>query len=250
MKNERKMPLQQIKNKKLVYILLLFVPLLTNSCNSNKASQHYDTKRLLKQKCGNCHNLDMPPYTSSDEKAPPMMAVAFHIVNFIDTNDESQRIYKAKNFVMDYVLNPSAEKSFCDKESLKSYGVMPSQKGKITTDELKTLTEYIFENYTQKNLLKAQKEKRRFDALPKGKKLAFKYKCMGCHKEHKKIIGPSFEDIAKRYPHAKNKIQNSIYNGSKNKWKNSNKAIMPSFKDMNKKDADAISKWILNFAKT
>jgi len=226
-------------------IVLVLSLLLLSGCNNDKVKKNYDGKKLLEEKCASCHNLDMPPYTFEDEKAPPIMAVAFHVVNFIKTNDESQRIPKAKEFVDDYVINPSADKSFCDKESLESYGVMPSQKGNITTDELEAVAEYIFRHYTQKNLLKAQKEKRDFDALPEGKKLALKYKCLGCHRVDKKIIGPSFNDVAKRYQDNNKIIITSIQNGSKNRWKSSHGAIMPPFKNMTEKELKTLSEWIL-----
>lgn len=233
--------------KKHLYKLSLALSIvLMCGCGDDTPQKTYDEQKLLKQKCSSCHNLDMPPQTFENEKAPPMMAVAFHIVNFVKTNDESQRVLKAKEFVQDYVINPSADKSFCDKESLESYGVMPSQKGKITPDELRAVSNYIFENYTQKKLMKAQKEKREFNALPEGKKLALKYKCLGCHRVDKKIIGPSFQDIAKKYPHAKEHIINSIKNGSKAKWESSHGAIMPPFKDITDKDLQTLSTWILN----
>jgi cytochrome c len=123
---------------------------------------------------------------------------------------------------------------------------MPSQQGKITKGELEAVTNYIFKHYTQENLLKAQKQKREFDALPKGKKLAIKYKCLGCHRVDKKIIGPSFKDIAKKYSHPNDEIIKSITNGSKGKWKSSNGAIMPPFKEINDRDLKTISEWITN----
>jgi len=227
-------------------IYLLAVVVIFVACSQEDTKQSYDSKKLLKQKCATCHNLDMPPKTFEDEKAPPMMAVAFHVADFIKTNDESQRILKARDFVQDYVLNPSAEKSFCDKESLQSYGVMPSQKGKVTPAELKAITEYMFATYTKKNLLKAQKEQREFDALPKGQKLALKHKCLTCHRIDKKIVGPSFKDIAKRYKGDQKTIINSIKHGSKEKWKECHKAIMPSFDKLDKSELDTLSKWILN----
>lgn len=239
----------KLKQKKvmtdLYKICLISLAVFFTACSNNTPQKHYNGEKLLQNKCSKCHNLDMPPETFEDEKAPPMMAVAFHVVNFIQTNDESQRIPKAKEFVDDYVLNPSASKSFCDKESLESYGVMPSQKGKITPDELEAVSEYIFEHFTQKNLMQAQKEKREFDALPAGKKLALRYKCLGCHRVDKKIIGPSFKDVAKKYPHAKDKIIQSIKNGSKGQWKSSNGAIMPPFKEIDEKELQTLSGWIL-----
>jgi cytochrome c len=235
------MTINTLSNIFLVCTATLFV-----ACTNNTPTKNYDAKKLLHEKCESCHNLEMPPYTFEGEKAPPMMAVAFHIVSFVKTNDESQRVTKAKEFVQDYVINPSAKKSFCDKESLESYGVMPSQKGKIEKGELEAVTKYIFKHYTQENLLKAQKQKREFDALPEGKKIAIKYKCLGCHRVGKKIIGPSFKDIAKKYLHAQDVITKSIKNGSKKRWKSSNGAIMPPFKEINDQDLKTISEWIAN----
>jgi cytochrome c len=232
--------------KKLYKTSLCLVILFFSACSDNTPSKHYDSKKLLEEKCASCHNLDMPPYTFEDEKAPPMMAVAFHVVDFIKTDDESQRVPKAKAFVNDYVINPGVDKSFCDKESLESYGVMPSQKGNLTEGELEAITNYIFEHFTKDNFLKVQAEKRKFNALPAGKKLALKFKCLGCHRIDKKIVGPSFKDIAKRYPHAKENIIKSIKNGSKAKWENSNGAIMPPFRDIDEKDLNILSEWIIS----
>ena len=44
----------------------------------------------------------------------------------------------------------------------------------------------------------------------------------------------------------KSKIKNSIKNGSKANWKNSNGAIMPSFKELNNEDLETLTEWILN----
>jgi HD-GYP domain-containing protein (c-di-GMP phosphodiesterase class II) len=54
-------------------------------------------------------------------------------------DNPSEKREKFIAFVTDYALHPSAEKSFCDKESLASYGVMPSQKGNVTEEELEAL---------------------------------------------------------------------------------------------------------------
>lgn len=227
--------------KKSILILSL---LLFSACDNEKQTQNYDGKKLLEQKCATCHDTHMPPVISKDELAPPMMAVSFHIHNFMKPSDESQRTAKAVEFVVDYVLEPSLEKSFCDKESLKRYGLMPSQKGNVTKDETKAIAKYMFNHFTQKNLSKKQEALAKFNALAQGQRIAIKYKCMGCHKIDKKIVGPSFKDISKKYTTSKDGMIESIKNGSKEKWESSNGAVMPPFKKIGDEDLEILLEWI------
>jgi len=218
--------------------------LLFGGCNEKK-NLHLDGEKLLKEKCSQCHNLDLPPKTFADEKAPPMMAVAFHIKDFMPASNESEKIPKAIEFVKDYVINPSAEKSFCDKKSLETYGVMPSQKGLVTQDELQAIAEYMFEHYTVKNLTAAQALENRLRKMPKGERLALSFGCLSCHKKNKDLVGPSFVKIAKRYKSDKLKIAKAISSGSKGSWSGYRGAVMPSF--VSKIDANKtkiIAKWI------
>lgn len=226
-------------------LLITSIIFLFTACDENKLPLKLDGKKLLEKKCASCHDLNMPPVVSDDELAPPMMAVAFHVHNFVKPNDESQRISKAVEFVVDYVHHPSFEKSFCDKDSLKRYGLMPSQKNNLSKDEAKVIAKYMFMHFTQANLTKVQKEKAEYNSLSIGKKTALKYKCLGCHREDKKIVGPSFRDIAKRYSLSKEQIEASIKSGSKAKWKNSNSAVMPPFKQIDDEELKVLSEWIL-----
>ena len=224
--------------------LLLF--LLLSACSSD-VQHELDGAKLIEEKCASCHNLELPPKTFEEEVAPPMMAVSFHIAGFMQTPDESMRIPKAVEFVKDYVINPSAGKSFCDKKSLEDYGVMPSQKGKVTVDELDAIAKYMFKHFTQKNLNDAQKVINEFNKMPKGEQLAIKNNCLTCHKAEKDTVGPSFKNIALKYGKSQTEIEKSILNGSKRKWKNSKGAIMPPFKKLSKRDIKILAKWILSF---
>ena len=122
---------------------------------------------------------------------------------------------------------------------------MPSQKEKVSQDELQAIATYMFNHYTQENLSKIQKNIAEFNALTPGEKLALKHKCLGCHKVNKKIVGPSFVAIAKKYKDSKVKIIKSIENGSKNSWESSNGAVMPAFKKISKEELETLSDWIL-----
>lgn len=230
--------------KQILMILPLF--LLLYGCNSDAPKKSLDGQLLLSQKCATCHNIDLPPKSFEDEKAPPMMAVSFHIVNFMQAPDENQRIYKAIEFVKDYVVNPSASKAFCDKKSLESYGVMPSQKGNVTQDELQAIAIYMFKHFTSENLTKEQETLNTFNQMPKGQKLALKNNCLTCHKIDKELVGPSFIHIAETYKNNQKAIELSIKNGSTNKWKNSKARVMPPFKHLNDEEVAVIAQWILD----
>jgi cytochrome c len=227
------------------FSLALLVLLAFSGCEKKTHHSELDGKKLLEQKCSKCHNLDLPPQTYKDEKAPPMMAVAFHIKDFIKASSESDKIPKAIDFVKDYVVNPSASKSFCDKKSLQTYGVMPSQKGKVTQDELEAIAEYMFSHYTVKNLTEAQDLQNRLMQMPKGKRLALQNNCLSCHKAKRDLVGPSFHKIAERYKGKTAIIQQSIAEGSRGKWQGYHGAIMPPFgKKIDKADQQIVAQWI------
>jgi len=223
----------------LAFLLFLF------GCSAEESKVKYDAEKLIEQKCAQCHNLDMPPTLSKDELAPPMMAVSFHVHSFVKPTDESQRVNKAVEFVVDYVRNPSVEKSFCDKESLKRYGLMPSQKSNLTRPEVRAIAKYMFTHFTQKNLTKVQEEKAKYDALPQGRKIALKHKCFNCHRVNISITGPSFVSIAQKYEDDKAFIIKGIKNKSSRKWNKKSAAVMPAFKELSDYELEVLSEWIL-----
>ena len=225
-------------------VVFLVLVSIFSGCSDSKVKKNLDGEKLLKQKCASCHNLDLPPKTYEDEKAPPMMAVSFHITDFIKVNDESSRIPKAVDFVKDYVINPSAEKSFCDKDSLKTYGVMPSQKGLVSEDELDAIARYIFMHFTPQNLSKEQKLLQKLKKMPKGQKLAIKNNCLSCHRLDKDLVGPSFKRVLKRDENNHKEIYKAIKKGSKGKYKSSRGAVMPGFKNLSDEDIKTIVSWM------
>ncbi len=225
------------------FYLSLLIVLLTG-CMKNKIENKLDGEVLLKQKCSKCHNLDMPPKSYDNEIAPSMMAVTFHLKDFIKANDPSEHEAKIVEFVKDYVINPSRSKSFCDKASLDSYGIMPSQKGKVTVDELEAIAKYMYNTYDNQKMLKIMQEKQRLARMPLYKRVLEQQRCQNCHDIYKDKVAPSFLSISKKYNNNKPLIE-SIKNGSKGKWKNF-KLIMPPFKKMTDKDIEGMVNWILN----
>ena len=226
--------------------LSLTLLLLFTACSQEKTARNtLDGKALLTSKCASCHNLEMPPETSPDEPAPPMMAVAFHVYDFIKVSTPAEKVPSSIAFVKDYVFNPTKEKSFCDEKSLKDYGLMPSQKGKLSEDEVEAIAIYMFDHYNQENFLKIMKQREILRNIEVGERLARKNGCLSCHGIKKKKMGPAFSAIAQRYKDNSKQISESISLGSQDRWRESRHAKMPSFKQMTNEELKTLSQWII-----
>ena len=102
-----------------------------------------DGKTLFEQKCAICH-IDHKPTPEERDKmvAPPAMGVMFHIKEKYPDKAE------ATAFMSDYVLHPSKEKALCP--SVRRFGLMPSQEGAVTKEELQAITSYMFDTFPPK----------------------------------------------------------------------------------------------------
>ena len=229
------------------YFIGVCMVLLFQGCGSDTKKEHFDGGLLLKEKCAACHNLKMPPDTYENEKAPPMMAVVFHLKDFMKIRSDEDKARVFIPFIQDYVIAPSTEKSYCDEESLKTYGVMPSQKGNVNKEELKAIALYMYDFYDQQKYLKDMQAKAAFDALPKGEQLVRRHGCLNCHDTDKAKVGPSFKMIAKKDA---NEIIEVIQNGSQGQWKEFHNMMMPPFKSKFTEDElNILQEWIRNLDK-
>ena len=233
---------------KLTIYSILLIGLLTG-CINTTSTKDLDGEALIEEKCAKCHNLDMPPKSYENEIAPSMMAVTFHLKDFIKSNNPSEHEAKVVAFIKDYVIEPNRKKSFCDKESLDSYGVMPSQKGNVTKDELDAIAHYMYPYYDSKKMLKIMAEKQRLASLSLHERVLEQQRCGNCHDIHKDKVAPSFEMIASRYNlKDKNELIKSIKEGTKGKWKGKKLPMLP-YKKMSDKDIEGMVDWILSLKK-
>ncbi len=79
--------------------------------------------------------------------------------------------------------------------------------------------------------------------------LAKKNACMACHAVDKKLVGPSYADVAAKYKGQKDavtKLQASIKNGGVGKW---GQIPMPAQAQLSAADAKTLAEWILAGAK-
>ncbi|OHE07623.1 MAG: cytochrome C [Sulfurimonas sp. RIFOXYD12_FULL_33_39] len=97
-------------------------------------------EELANQKCGSCHLMGAITKEKLDRMvAPPYWAIAKKVKQSSDDKEA------AVKFIVDYTLNPTQEKTLFPKETIEKFGIMPSQKGLVTEDEIKLIAEYILE---------------------------------------------------------------------------------------------------------
>ena len=120
---------------------LLITALLLGSTTLLSAASE-EAKALTTEKCSECHMIDSMTDTHGANghiKAPPMWGVMRKIHENFQTKDE------VITFLIDYTMNPASEKMLSPKATEEYFGLMPSQKGKLTEAELTIIAEYLYE---------------------------------------------------------------------------------------------------------
>lgn len=81
---------------------------------------------------------------------------------------------------------------------------------------------------------------------PKGKQLIEASDCVGCHKEQEKLVGPSYNQVAKKYENTPKNISmlaGKIINGGKGVW---GEIPMTAHPQISKQDAEEMVSYILS----
>ena len=72
--------------------------------------------------------------------------------------------------------------------------------------------------------------------------------CLGCHSANKKIVGPSFQDVAAKYksnPNASTYLKNKIFYGGAGNW---GVVPMPANNKLSDSDLSILVPWVLRGA--
>jgi len=104
------------------------------------ASPH--AEKLFDAKCSMCH-MKTIPMDKSTMVAPPLNGVMRHVKMAYPSQKD------AVHFIVDYVQNPDASKAVCMKQKIARFGLMPSQKGNVTPQEIQEIASWLFKNYPQ-----------------------------------------------------------------------------------------------------
>ncbi|MEX3691509.1 c-type cytochrome [Paraburkholderia sp. BR14263] len=84
-----------------------------------------------------------------------------------------------------------------------------------------------------------------FAAVPDGLKVAQTNACMGCHAVDRKLVGPSFLDVAAKYKGdagAQGKLEKKVRDGGAGVW---GAIPMPSHPGMSAGDIHSVVAWVL-----
>lgn len=96
-------------------------------------------EKLFDTKCASCHVKTIPTDFST-LVAPPVMGVVRHVKMNYDNRDE------AIDFITSFTLNPQQSKTVCMSKTIQRFGLMPSQKGNVTKDELEKIAAWMYDN--------------------------------------------------------------------------------------------------------
>jgi len=231
-----------------ITFLILYILLTVTGCEEPKEAKkpqiQYDAKALVESKCASCHDLHMPPHTSEDEKAPPMYTITVHLKDWIKSDTDTENRQKFISFLQTYVLHPSKEISYCDEKSLAQYGLMPSQEGNVSYEEIGAIAAYIYQQYDQMTMLKITQERNRIASLPPYQQVLEGYDCKYCHLNGNGKLAPTFTQISQKYAkEGIRQIKESIQHGSKGKWKGFY-TPMKAYPTLSPKQLDGIAQWI------
>lgn len=83
-------------------------------------------------------------------------------------------------------------------------------------------------------------------AAQASEELAKAKNCMGCHAMDKKLIGPAYKEVAKKYAGkkgAEDEIVTALRQGAKGEW---GPVAMPPNPGLSEADARTLAKWVLS----
>ncbi|NCO02266.1 MAG: c-type cytochrome [Epsilonproteobacteria bacterium] len=129
---------------------LLLSILLSTTIFANDYSEGYN---VYKNKCSSCHaekmSRDQVLKNMHTLKAPPMLEISNRLKQNVITLDDDDDIKRQLiiAFVKEYIDNPSLDYSMCSAVALEKFGVMPSQKGKLSDREKQAVSEWLYDSF-------------------------------------------------------------------------------------------------------
>ncbi len=116
-----------------------------------------DGEKVYEKACASCHVKMITKEETLKKigtlKAPPMIEVSNQLkgnIKIVDDIDDMIHRGVVVAFIKDYVINPDIESSMCHAMALEKFGVMPSQKGKLSDEELDAVAKWVYDYYIGK----------------------------------------------------------------------------------------------------
>ena len=106
----------------------------------------------MDDKCSLCH-MKTPCFNQNEigMTGPDIHLVVDKIRTKFSQNGKNFDQEAASQFVIDYVFYPHHTKALLDSIDDMPYGLMPSIKGSVTQEELKYISDFLFEELSEKD---------------------------------------------------------------------------------------------------
>jgi len=149
-----------------VYMRCLIVSLLLFS---SLVASEMTGQEVYEKKCASCHKLYVPPSLLIENfmeknntilklKAPTINQIVFRLKSRIGDpkGDEDIHRMEVDSFIADYLMHPDKSKSVCLPKVIQHFETMPSLKGKITVEEIESVSSFLYDytidDYVEKKL--------------------------------------------------------------------------------------------------
>jgi cytochrome c1 len=134
--------------RKLSLLSILPLLLLADEQSALKAGQ-----TVFENVCSKCHVELMDKKTALKTfktlKAPPMNEVAQQLKTNIVIKDDDDDVHRAVviAFIKDYIKYPGLAKVMCDASAVDKFGIMPSQKSRLSEEEIDAVSTWLYDRY-------------------------------------------------------------------------------------------------------
>ena len=115
-------------------------------------------EEVYRKICSQCHKLYVPEEklmknfmetnnTLLKLKAPPLSMISTRMKDKIGDPDADDDIHRMEvsAFIADYIIYPDKKKSVLNRTVGKSFDTMPSLKGKISTEDIEAISNYVYD---------------------------------------------------------------------------------------------------------
>ncbi len=132
---------------------MLILPLLPLLLLADEEAEFKAGQKVFDNVCSACHVELLDKKTALKTfktlKAPPMNEVAQQLKKNIIIKDDDDDVHRAVviAFIKDYIKHPELAKVMCNPPAVDRFGLMPSQKSRLSEDEIDSVSAWLYDRY-------------------------------------------------------------------------------------------------------
>ncbi|TLP39317.1 c-type cytochrome [Arcobacter arenosus] len=141
---------------KVVALFFCFISYLFALPDEFDRKLYNEGEKIFEAKCSSCHQKSIQMQTllknflEEDNRTLKLLAptgnqISFRLKSQIGSPDDREfHLMETADFLVEYVNNPNKSKSICLEGVVKHFDTMPSLKGKITEEEIRTVNHFLY----------------------------------------------------------------------------------------------------------